>query len=90
MKLLEELFASGRITELILMLVAVEAAVLLLLHKWTGRGVPAGQLLANLAAGATLMLSLRSALLDEPWSTTALWLLLALFAHGADLLTRWR
>ncbi len=90
MKMLEDLIASGRIADLILVLVALEAAALLLFHRWTGKGVPARQLLPNLAAGATLILALRSALLDEPWSTTAVWLLLALLAHGADLLARWR
>lgn len=90
MNLLQELFATGRIADLILLLVALEAAALLLLHNLTGRGVPARQLLSNLAAGATLVLALRSVLLDQPWSTTAMWLLAALIAHAADLLARWR
>ena len=90
MNLLAELFASGRIADLILALVVLEAAALLLFYRVTGRGVPARQLLPNLAAGATLVLALRSALLEQPWSVTALWLLLALIAHAADLLARWR
>lgn len=90
MTLLEELFTSGRIADVILMLVVVEAVGLLALYKWTGRGVAAHGLLPNLAAGATLILALRSALRGEPWTVTALWLLLALFAHAADLLARWR
>lgn len=90
MKLLEELFASGHIADLILLLVVFEAVVFLALRRLTGRGVPARELLPNLAAGATLILALRSALRGEPWSMTASWLLLALVAHGADLMARWR
>ena len=90
MKVLEDLFASGRIADLILALVVIEAAALLLLYRATGRGIPARQLLPNLAAGATLVMALRSALLDQPWHVTALWLLLALIAHAADLFSRWR
>lgn len=90
MKPLEELFASGHVADLILLLVVFEAAGLLALRRLTGRGVAARELLPNLAAGATLILALRSALRGEPWTMTALWLLLALIAHGADLLARWR
>lgn len=90
MNMLQELVSSGRIAELILGLVVLEGAGLMLLHKMTGRGVPARQLIPNLAAGATLVLALRSALLDQPWFITALWLALALLAHGADLMARWR
>ena len=90
MDLLQELVSSGRIADLILALVVLEGAGLLLLHKLTGLGVPAPQLIPNLAAGATLVLALRSALLGQPWFVTALWLALALLAHGADLIARWR
>jgi hypothetical protein len=89
------LFASGRIVDLILALMVLEAIILLVYRSVTGRGVPAVGLLINLLAGAFLLMALRSALtnataLDAPWGDTAAWLALALVAHVADLARRWR
>ena len=52
-----ELFASGRIVDAILVLVALEAAALLLWRRRTGRGPAPVPLLCNLASGAALMLA---------------------------------
>jgi hypothetical protein len=84
------LFSSGRIIDLILALVAVEAIVLLAYRLLTGRGIPAAGLLVNLFAGVFLLLALRSALLNLDWIWTAGWLAAALVAHLADLAQRWR
>ncbi len=84
------LFASGRIVDLILLLVLAEAVALLALHRATGRGPPPAALLPNLAAGACLLLALRSALRGAPWPLLALCLLGSLLAHLADLRERWR
>ncbi len=85
---MEWLFASGRIVDLILVLVAVEAVVLFLLAR-SGRisGGAAG-ILANLAAGACLMLALRAALVGAWWGWTAVWLAAALAAHVEDMRRR--
>jgi hypothetical protein len=84
------LFTSGRIVDLILAMVVLEALVLLTYGFVTGRGIPAVNLLTNLLAGAFLLMALRTALLDSHWSWTAAWLAASFFAHIADLAQRWR
>ncbi|MDP4003787.1 hypothetical protein [Methylobacterium sp. NEAU K] len=85
---MDALFASGRIVDGILALVAVEA----LLLAWLCRraGLPLTALLANLASGAALMLALRAALVGAAWTSVAAWMLAGLFAHLADLGLRFR
>jgi hypothetical protein len=83
-------FANGRIVDLILALVVVEAVVLLTYRRLTGRGIPGMGLLTNLLAGAFLLMALRSALIESHWALTAAWLAAALIAHIADLTQRWR
>lgn len=81
-------FASGRIIDAILLLVAGEALVL----AWLGRrsGLPLPSLLVNLASGAALMLALRAALVGAGWIPVAGWMLAGLIAHLADLGLRFR
>lgn len=81
-------FASGRIVDAILLLVAGEALVLAWLSRRGGPKLPA--LLANLASGAALMLALRAALVGAGWGAVAGWLLAGLLAHLADLGLRFR
>jgi hypothetical protein len=83
------LVESGRIAELILLLVALEALAFALLGRRV-RGLELGGLAGTLAAGAALLLALRAALRAEPWTAVAGWLALAGVAHAADLLRRWR
>lgn len=85
-----ELFASGRLIDVILCLVLVEAIALTVIHRLTGRGVAARELIGLLLAGGFLLLALRAALTDSAWLWVALWLTLALVAHIADLAMRWR
>lgn len=85
-----EMVVSGRLIEVILALVAIEAAVLLLWVRATGRGPSPVAILVNLAAGACLMAALRAALVGaEPIHILAP-LALALVAHLADLVLRFR
>ena len=85
---MSDLFASGRIVDVVLLLVAAEAVVIL---AWRRRAKPgAGALLVNLASGACLMLALRAALVGAHWTWLALALLGALAAHLADLWLRLR
>lgn len=90
MNALQHLFATGRIVDIILALVLIEAAALLILRARVGEGPSPAGIIANLAAGAMLMLALRSSLVAAQWTDTALWLLAALAAHFADLMLRWR
>ncbi|MCJ2123337.1 hypothetical protein [Methylobacterium sp. J-077] len=85
---MEALFASGRIVDAILALVAAEALLLARLARRRGLAVP--PLLANLASGAALMLALRAALVGSGWEVVAGWMLAGLAAHLTDLGLRFR
>ena len=87
---METLFASGRIVELILGLVALEALGLVLWLTRTGRGLMARPLLLNLTSGAALMLALRASLVGAGWSVIAAWLALSFAAHLGELGLRLR
>ncbi|WP_296804842.1 hypothetical protein [Thiocapsa sp.] len=85
-----ELFASGRLIDLILGLVLVEAIALTVLYRLTGKGVAPRDLVGLLLAGAFLLIAVRFALTGADWVWIGLWLALALVAHLADLALRWR
>ena len=84
------IFTNGRIIDLILAIMVIEAAVLLIYRSQTGRGIPAIGLFVNLLAGAFLLMALRSVLVESPLTWTSAWLAAALVAHIADLVQRWR
>jgi hypothetical protein len=88
--LLADLVKSGQLVELVLMLVALEAAALLFYRLRTGNGPEPLGLVFNLAAGSALMLALRAALQQADWTQVAAFLVLALAAHLADLARRWK
>jgi len=83
-----ELFASGRVIDLILLGILIELAILPAVLRRTGSQVPYRALLPNIVAGACLMLAVRLGLTDQPWQAIALALLLALLAHIVDLISR--
>jgi hypothetical protein len=85
-----ELVASGRIVDLILGFMVLEGLVLAVWHRRTGRGLAPLDVLANVLAGACLLLALRAALVGAAWFWIALALSAALFAHLFDLVRRWR
>jgi hypothetical protein len=84
------LFASGRVVDLVLALMALEGALLFWYGRRSGRGVPVGEMLAFLLADACLLLALRAALVGASWQWVALPLAGAFAAHLADLGLRWR
>jgi hypothetical protein len=83
------LFASGRIIDLILLLVLVEAMILIIIRKQTGRGLKPLDLILSLLAGVALLFALRAALRGVAWPPIALLLFLSLVAHLTDLGRRW-
>lgn len=87
---MESLLRSGQLLDLILVLIVLEAALLGWLRARTGRGPPPRALVINLASGASLMLAVRFALTDAPWTWVAGMLTVALLAHLADLAVRWQ
>ena len=86
---MEQLIGSGRIVDLILVLVALEAVVLGYMRARRGNGIEWRALLPNLLAGAALLLALRAAITGAAWPWIAAWLAAAGLAHLADLRTRW-
>jgi hypothetical protein len=84
------LVESGQIADLILIVVALEGLGLLVLWILRARGVPPGGLVANLMAGAALLLALRASLSGAGALWIAGWLALAGLAHLVDLRLRWR
>jgi hypothetical protein len=84
------LFATGHAVDLILLLVAVEAACALAWHRHTGRGLSPAAILSLLLPGVFLLLALRGALVNAGWGWIALALLAAFAAHLQDLARRWR
>lgn len=82
--------SPANVVDLVLLLVLAEAIALVTWHRRTGAGPRPAPLLANLGAGAALLLALRAALVDAHWSVPALCLAAALGAHVTDLALRWR
>lgn len=85
-----ELFANGRLIDLILIVVAIEAAVLLLVWRYARRGIAPSDLLPNLCAGAFLLLALRFTLGGGGWIAACGCLAAAGMAHLIDISRRWR
>jgi hypothetical protein len=85
-----DLFASGRLVDLILVVVVIEAAVLILYWSRVRRGVAPFDLLPNLCAGAFLLLALRVTLAGGGWMMASGCLAAAGLAHLTDVYRRWR
>lgn len=85
-----ELFSTGRIVDLIILLVVIEALVLFVYWRRAGRGIAFLDLLPNLLSGAFLLLAVKAAMLALAWPWIAAALLAALLAHLGDLVRRWR
>ncbi len=88
--MLQSLFQSGAIIDLILLLMAVEAVALLAWRYVTGTGVAPRNLLPFLAAGICLMLAVKFALTGQDWTHVALALGSAFMFHLTDITCRWR
>jgi len=88
--LFEPLFDSGRIIDLILLLVLIEAALLAWVSRRTGRNGLFAGIAPTLISGGLLLLSVRAALVGIWWGWIATTLTLALVSHIVDLALRWR
>ncbi len=87
---MDNLVASGRIVDLILVFVVVEAIGLLVYRRTTGHGLRPLGILLMLLPGVCLLLALRSALGATDPIAIAAWLAASLAAHLADLWQRQR
>jgi hypothetical protein len=84
----QELFATGRVADLVLAVLILEAMAILALYRLTRRGPGLARVLPFLLAGACLLLAWRTAGAGLPWPVPALLLLGAGVAHLVDLLQR--
>ena len=82
-----ELVRSGRVVDLIVAVVVVEAILLWTLRRRLPGHLHARDLIGLLAPGVCLMLALRAALTNADWTVVAGWLTAALLTHLYDL---WR
>lgn len=85
-----ELIESGRIADLILVLMVLEGVVLVVLALLGRLNASIAGLLLNLAAGGFLLLGLSAAFGDAGWMTVGGWLTGSLLAHVGDLVIRLR
>ncbi len=85
-----EWFASGRLVDLILALVAVEFVALALLWRSKRCGLSLADLLPNILAGALLLLALRLSLGGFGWLPCCACLAAAGIAHVVDIKRRWK
>ena len=88
--MLENLIVTGRIVDIMIAFVVVEVVVLLLVHRYTGKGIAPLPLLLNIGAGGSLMLALRAVFAGAAWWLVAACLVASLVFHVADLAQRWR
>lgn len=84
-----ELFQSGRIADIVAVVIVIEAIMLITVKYLTGHGINSGKVIALLVPGFCLVMALRSVMADEPWYWLALWLTLSLIAHLIDVWLRW-
>ncbi len=85
-----EFFASGRVIDVILVMMLIEGLALTLYHRRTGKGIPPAGLAGFLLSGFVLLLTLRAALTGAWWGWICLGLTASLFTHLADLWLRGR
>lgn len=88
--MMEQLLTGTRLIDLVILATLIEWAVLVLLWKRHGRGLPPGILTWMLLPGLCLMLAVRGVISGTPWYGLALLLLLAGLAHWVDVRSRWR
>jgi len=82
--------AGAWLVDLVIAMTLVEAVVLAVWHRATGRGVAPRDFVPSLASGLALMLALRTALEGPPGAGVAVALLAAGAAHVVDLRRRWK
>ena len=87
--MLADLITSGRIVDIIIGFMMLEALLLFLYGRMTTRGPAAADIATMLLAGLCLLLALRAALTGAGWLPIALCLLASLVAHLADLRRRY-
>jgi hypothetical protein len=87
---MSEFWSGARLVDAILILTVLETAGLWAYHRFTGRGLKPQDYLLNLVSGLCLMTGIKTVVMGADWPLTALCLMAAGCAHGADLWLRLR
>jgi hypothetical protein len=82
------MFESGHIVDLIMIIMAIEAGLLVLIKSWAGLGLSPREAASVLLPGLGLLLALRAALAGQHWTIIALFLIASFVAHLVDLRLR--
>lgn len=85
---METLITSGRIADIILVVIAAETIIIGLYFWRKGRPLALIAFAASGLAGGSLVLALRAVLQQSGWIHIAIYLFAALLAHIADLALR--
>jgi ABC-type spermidine/putrescine transport system permease subunit II len=88
--MMQDFFASGRVADLVLLVLLAEATALFLWHRRTGRGLAPLALAGLVLPGVAFALALRAALTGAGWHWVAAALVAAFLAHGFDVAVRMR
>jgi hypothetical protein len=88
---MQELVTSGRIVDIVMLVMVAELALLMWLsRRLSGKGFRPAAIIANIAAGGALVMSLRLALTGTTWGWIAACLVAAFLAHAIDIGIRLR
>ena len=90
MELLQSLVESGRIVDIMLVVVAVEIIALVGYRLATGKGLSVASIVLNVGAGGSLMVALKLLYDGAACQLIAAALVSALVFHTGDLAHRWR
>lgn len=90
MELLQQLVESGRIFDIMLVVIALEIVVLIGYRVFTGKGLTVPSIVLNIGAGGSLMVTLKLLYDGAGWQLIAAALVASLFFHTGDLVYRWR
>lgn len=85
---MSDLFTSGRIVDVVIAFMALEAVALLVGSRLLQSRFRNLDILLLLVPGLFLLLAMRAAMTDAGWQLIAVWLVAALVAHLADLARR--
>jgi hypothetical protein len=83
-------FSAMTMVDIVIAVTAVEAVVLWLYHRHTGKGLAGRDFLPTLLSGLLLMVALRLHMAGMGWMPTAALLAGAGVFHTVDLRRRWR
>lgn len=83
-------FGIASLIDAVIVFTLIECIVLVAYHRSTGKGVAPRDFSVNMVSGLCLMLALRCLATDAGVAWVVVFLAAAGFAHGIDILMRWK